>query len=126
VVGGGGASVAARARTQADSRWRKRGRGVHRIRHARRARAGDQSPVENFGIGCASVAGLAGPEVIMAKRALLVIAALAALAANARADEERPGLLATYSDARHRVVLPVPSPNFYLNARESLHPALAP
>ncbi|MDA2928992.1 c-type cytochrome [Acidobacteria bacterium AH-259-O06] len=36
-----------------------------------------------------------------------------------------PGLAATYSDANHRVKLSTPTPNFYLEPHESLHPSLS-
>jgi mono/diheme cytochrome c family protein len=37
-----------------------------------------------------------------------------------------PGLVGNYRDSQRSVQLVVPSPNFYLEAGESLHPALAP
>ncbi len=41
-------------------------------------------------------------------------------------DGLRPGLAATYSEGDHTVRLAVPSPNFHLEAEESVHPALGP
>lgn len=41
-------------------------------------------------------------------------------------QEFRPGLAASYEDGRHRVGLVTPTPNFYLEAGESLHPSLEP
>ena len=40
--------------------------------------------------------------------------------------ELRPGLAARYEDGRHRVHLVTPTPNFYLEEGESLHPSLDP
>ena len=40
--------------------------------------------------------------------------------------ELRPGLDARYEDGRHRVHLVTPTPNFYLEEGESLHPSLDP
>ena len=40
--------------------------------------------------------------------------------------EFRPGLSARYEDGRHRVHLVTPTPNFYLEEGESLHPSLDP
>jgi mono/diheme cytochrome c family protein len=57
--------------------------------------------------------------------ALVLCAAFAAAAASAE-EVVSTGLLATYSDGNHRVVLSVPSPNFHLGPQESLHPTLAP
>ena len=40
--------------------------------------------------------------------------------------ELRPGLSARYEDGRHRVHLVTPTPNFYLEEGESMHPSLDP
>ncbi len=55
-----------------------------------------------------------------------IIAALSlAVLLGAPGVEPVPGLVATYSDGKHRVRLITASPNFYLRAGESAHPALA-
>ena len=41
-------------------------------------------------------------------------------------DGLRPGLAATYRQGNHTVRLAVPSPNFHLEAEESVHPSLGP
>jgi mono/diheme cytochrome c family protein len=41
-------------------------------------------------------------------------------------DGLRPGLAATYREGNHTVRLAVPSPNFHLEAEESVHPSLGP
>ncbi len=65
--------------------------------------------------------------------ALVVVALLAVvlLAVNAwtapqKSQGAMPGLVATYTDGEHRVVLVVPTPNFTLTAEQSIHPQLLP
>jgi len=63
-------------------------------------------------------------EIPKASIATLSLALL--LAARAQSPEEvRPGLVANYSDGKHRVRLVTASPNFYLRAGESVYPSLA-
>ena len=57
-------------------------------------------------------------------RCLVLAAACVLTSLPAAADDLRPGLLATYSDGNHTVRLIVPTPNFYLEPQESVHPAL--
>jgi hypothetical protein len=45
---------------------------------------------------------------------------------SAQRSDFRPGLVATFTDANHRVSFVTASPNFYLNAGESPHPVLSP
>ncbi|MBI3693948.1 MAG: c-type cytochrome, partial [Acidobacteria bacterium] len=61
------------------------------------------------------------PKAIIATLSLALL-----LGARAQSQEElRPGLVASYSDGKHRVRLVTASPNFHLRAEESVHPALA-
>ncbi|MDX1984688.1 MAG: hypothetical protein SFV51_30730, partial [Bryobacteraceae bacterium] len=47
-------------------------------------------------------------------------------AATAVVWAQQPGLLLTVRDGRHEVALRAPSPNFFLESNESLHPAIEP
>ena len=65
------------------------------------------------------------PAGALTRSRFLILAAVCLLTSLIAADEDlRPGLLATYSDGNHSVRLVVPTPNFYLESKESLHPAL--
>jgi hypothetical protein len=61
-----------------------------------------------------------------AKKVLAVLALLAGACQSARSENaaSAPGLLATYSGRVRRIQLIVPSPDFYLDPGESVHPSI--